>query len=113
MKQHSASEMRYDADILDADGSTVIQTGLGAGVTDLAGRQLVQAQLVSAETTHMVLLRYLDALQLPARGYLSITDPGTLVATLYVVDYTQDPRVPRPRVWTEVYCHVERAGLDA
>lgn len=108
MKQHAAKDLRYTADLMDTDGTTVLVSQVGAGIDDLSGRSLEQAQLMSAETTHMVLLRYTDGLPLPNQGYVQVTDPGSGAVTLYIVDYVQDPRVPRPRVWTEVYCHVER-----
>jgi hypothetical protein len=108
MRQHAAKEIRYTVDILDVDGSTVLAPGIGAGISDLAGRRLEQAQLISAETSHMILLRYADSLSLPNQGYIQMADPNTGTATLYIVDYTQDPREPRPRVWVEVYCHVGR-----
>lgn len=110
MRQHTASELRYTADILQPDGTTLIVSGVGAAIDDLAGRALEQAQLIAAETTHRLVLRYADAVALPARGYLQVTDPGSGAVTLYIVDYQLDPRKPRPRVWVEVYCHVERAG---
>jgi hypothetical protein len=110
MKQHSAKELRYDAALLAPNASTVLTASVGASVEDLTGRSLEQAQLISAETSHRIVLRYADALALPARGYVRVTDPGSSVVTLYVVDYLSDPRTPRPRVWVEVYCHAERAG---
>ena len=110
MKQHAAKELRYSADILDTDGIAVLTPQVGAGIEDLSGRRLEQAQLEAAETTHMILLRYTDAAALPPQGYIQMQDPGTGATTLYVVDYIQDPRVPRPRVWTEVYCHVVRTN---
>lgn len=110
MRQHTASELRYTADLLLPDGATVVVSQVGAGIEDLSGRRLEQAQLISAETSHMILARYADAQALPAQGFIRVTDPGSGVVTLYVVDYAQDPRKPRPRVWTEVYCHAERAG---
>ena len=110
MRQHAAKELRYTVDLLDTDGSTVLLAGAGAGIEDLSGRRLEQAQLMSAETTHMILLRYLDGKALPNQGYVRLTDPDTAVVTLYIVDYLMDPRQPRPRVWTEVYCHALRAN---
>lgn len=111
MKQHAASELRYTVDLLGTDAATLLAS-VGAAINDLAGRRLEQAQLVSAETTHMILLRYADALSLPIQGYIRVTDPGSGVVTLYVVDYAQDPRQPRPRVWVEIYCHVERTSAQ-
>lgn len=108
MKTHQAKELRYWADILNTDGVTVLTSQVGAGVEDLSGRRLEQAQLMSAETSHMILLHYPDAAALPNQGYIRITDPGSSAVTLYVVDYLQDTRQPRPRLWIEVYCHVER-----
>lgn len=108
MRQHAASELRYWAALLGPDGQTVLTAQVGAGIEDLSGRRLEQAQLISSETSHMILLRFLDAQPLPAQGYVQVTDPGTGVVTLYIVDYLEDPRKPRPRVWVEVYCHVER-----
>ncbi len=110
MRQHAAKEMRYWANILDTDGATVLVSQVGAAIEDLSGRRLEQAQLMSAETTHMILLRYADGLPLPNQGYVQVTDPGSGATTLYIVDYLLDPRAPRPRVWTEVYCHVERTN---
>ena len=110
MKQHAAKDLRYTANLLAPDGASVVASGLGAGIEDLSGRRLEQAQLMSAETSHMILLRYADALALPNQGYVQVTDPGSGVTVLYIADYVQDPRVPRPRVWTEVYCHIERSA---
>lgn len=102
--RHTAKELLYWASILASDGATVITAAVGAGVEDLAGRRLEQAQLESAETSHMIVMHAADAAQLPAQGYV-LCD-----GVLYVVDYTRDPRDPRPHVWTEVYCHVEKGG---
>lgn len=110
MKQHSASDLRYWAALLAPDGATVITPQVGAGIEDLSGVRLMQAQLESSETTHMIVLRYLDAQPLPPQGHVQLTDPGNGAVTLYVVDYLKDPRKPRARVWAEVYCHVERAN---
>lgn len=110
MKQHSAKELRYLANIMDVDGATVLTAGVGAGIEDLSGRRLEQAQLMASETSHMILLRYPDAAALPQQGYVQLTDPGSGLVTLYIVDYFQDPRMPRPRAWTEVYCHVMRTN---
>lgn len=110
MRQHTTKELRYWATLLQPDGATVITASVGAGIEDLSGRRLEQAQLISAETTHMILTHYADALALPNQGYVQVTDPGSGEVTLYVVDYIEDPRLPRPRTWTEIYCHVERAN---
>lgn len=109
-KKHEAKELRYDVTLMQPDGVTAIGSPIGASIEDLSGRRLEQAQLIAAETSHMILLRYPDALPLPPQGYIQVADPGTGLTALYIVDYTTDPRVPRPRAWTEVYCHVERAG---
>jgi hypothetical protein len=108
--KHAAKDLQYTVDLLRGDASTVAASGIGAGLTDLTGRQLEQAQLVAAETSHLVVLRYTDGKDIPPRGYVRVTDPGTGAVTLYIVDYILDPRDPRPRVWIEVYCHAERAG---
>jgi hypothetical protein len=111
MKQHQASEMRYTADIMAPDGETVILAQCGAGIEDLEGRAVEQAQLIASRTTHKVLLWWADAVSLPDGGYLRVTDPWTGAVTLYVVDAPPlDPRKPRPRVWAEVFCHAERSG---
>ena len=110
MKQHAAKDLRYTVNLMDIDGSTVLVPNVGAGIEDLSGRRLEQAQLMAAETSHMVLLRYADGLPLPNQGYVQVTDPGSSAVVLYIVDYIQDPRIPRPRVWTEVYCHVMRVN---
>jgi hypothetical protein len=104
MRTHSANELNYQANILAADGSTVLATGIAAGIEDLTGRRLEQAQLSAPETSHMILFRALDALTLTADGYVSIE------GVLYIVDYFIDPRKPRAGTWKEVYCHVERVS---
>ena len=100
---HSAKELRFWGTLLAPDGQTVIAQSVGCDVRDLSGRRLEQAQLISAETSHMILMRYADAEALPEQGYVEVD------GVLYVVDYTQDPRQPRPYMWTEIYCHVERS----
>lgn len=104
MRGHSANELIYDADILGPDGTTVLASGVACGVSDLSGRRLEQAQLVSAETTHMILMRTADTETLTDSGYVFCD------GVLYIVDYHQDPRSPRPKMWLEIYGHVERAG---
>ena len=102
MRGHSANEMRYQAAILDTDGATVLVYDVGCNVEDLSGRRLEQAQLSAPETSHMILMRAGDAGLLTDDGYI-LCD-----GTTYVVDYQKDPRVPRPGMWVEVFCHVER-----
>lgn len=98
MRGHSSNELRTTGDVLGPDYSFRAQ-GVYAGVFDLSGKRLEEAQLVTAETTHMVLFHAADVTTLDNACYLSI-DGAT-----YVVDYITDPRVPRPGMWTEVYCH--------
>lgn len=102
MKTHTAGELLYTAQILGPDGSTVLASGIRAGIEDLSGRRLEQAQLIAAETSHMILFRAGDATTLTPASYVSCD------GALYVVDYTKDPRKPRAHMWLEVYCHVER-----
>lgn len=104
MRGHSANELLYQANILAADGVTVLATGIAAGVIDLAGRRLEQAQLIAAETSHMILMRAGDTTALLDSSYISCD------GVLYIVDYTQDPRTPRPNMWLEIYVHVERTN---
>jgi hypothetical protein len=104
MREHSANELMYSADILAADGTATLASGIRAGLEDLAGRLLEQAQLVASETSHMVLFNFWDATVLTESCYLRIE------GVLYVVDYKIDPRQPRPNMWLEVYCHVERTN---
>lgn len=110
MRQHAALDMQYWVSLLGPDATTVISAQVGAGIEDLTGLRLQQAQLVSSETSHMILLRYLDAQPLPPQGHVLVTDPGNGETTLYLVDYVKDPRKPMPRMWAEVYCHVERTN---
>jgi hypothetical protein len=105
MREHTANELIYSADILGPDCVTVLTSGIACAVEDLAGRRLEQAQLISAETSHMILMRTPDAGTLTDAGYISCD------GSIYVVDYRQDRRTPRPKMWTEIYCHVLRAGL--
>jgi hypothetical protein len=110
MRSHTADELKYTAQILDSDGTTVLGTAR-CGVEDLSGRRLEQAQLVSSETSHTLTMRYADAFAyVKDSGYISVEmDLG--VNILYVVDSRPlDPRQPRPKMWLEISCHVERAG---
>lgn len=100
---HSANELLYTADILGPDLAPRVQ-GIRMGVTDLSGKRLEQAQLIAAETSHMILARAADITALDNSCYIVVS------GTTYVVDYTTDPRKPRPGVWTEIYCHVENGN---
>ena len=102
MKQHSSSELLYWGQILDTDGATVLAPTVACGMESLSGRRMEQAQLTEARTSHMVLFHFGDAVLLTDDGYVTIN------GVLYVVDYTRDPATPRPGMWREVFCHVER-----
>lgn len=101
-RMHSANELKYAANILGPDNSTVRASGIRVGVMDLTGRTLAQAQLINSETSHIILLRRGDAAGLDKSCYI-VCD-----GTTYIVDYYLDPRSPRPNMWIEVYCHVEQ-----
>lgn len=103
MIKHSPSELFYRADILGPDMVPRYQEQY-AGLQDLSGRRLEQAQLVSSETTHCAVFNAKDVPLLDESCYISIE------GTLYVVDYKLDPRQPRPGMWLEVYCHVAKGG---
>ncbi len=102
MKRHSSSELRYTAQILGPDGVTVRASGISVGVEDLSGRRLEQAQLINSETSHMILAQRGDVGGILDSSCYIVCDGVT-----YIVDYPKDPRVPRPNMWTEIYCHVE------
>src|SRR4051812_42035720 len=104
MRNHTANQLKFRGNILAPDGVTVLTSAVPCGLEDLSGRRLEQAQLIAAETSHMILMRTGDASTLTDAGYISVE------GTLYIVDYRQDPREPRPKMWLEVYCHVERSG---
>jgi len=104
MRMHTANELNTLANILAADGTTVLASNVAAGIEDLSGRRLEQAQLSAPETSHMILFRALDAILLTEAGYVSISGVS------YIVDYFIDPRNPRVGVWKEVYCHAEKVG---
>lgn len=104
MRTHSANDLVYRADILAPDGSTVVTASVPCGVEDLTGRRLEQAQLTASETTHTLVMRAIDAATLRESSYVRCD------GLLYIVDYTVDPRKPRPKMWTEIYCHIERSG---
>jgi hypothetical protein len=103
MRSHSSNELIYMATLLASDATTVVTT-CRAGVSDLSGRRLEAAQLIASETSHLIVLRFGDAMALTASGFISCD------GVLYIVDYLQDTRTPRPKMWLEVYCHVERSG---
>lgn len=101
MRVHSANELNHTADILRADLTGIVQSGIRVELVDLTGRRLEQAQLVASETSHMFVMRFQDAEGMDKSCYI-VCDGIT-----YIVDYFTDPRVPRHRMWLEVYCHVE------
>jgi len=101
---HTANELRTKADILDSDGVTVLASAVPAGVTNLTGNSLKQAQLEAAETTHMLIFRGPDASVLKSSGYVRAD------GVLFIVDYPAPCQLPRLGMWLEVYCHVERSG---
>lgn len=101
-KGHIADELRYPAQLLAADGSTVLLSGFKVGVNDLSGARREQAQLTDSETTHMILAR-----RNAVAGLLSTASYVQADGVLYIVDYFSDPRVPRPNMWVEIYGHVE------
>lgn len=103
MKTHNANELQFVGDILGPD-DTVRASGLRMGVTYLSGRRLEQAQLISSETSHMILLYTADATTLDDSCYI-VVDSVT-----YVVDYLADPSEPRPKMWTEAFSHIENGG---
>jgi hypothetical protein len=108
MRTHVAGELHDVADILAPDGTTILASGVRCAVTDLSGKRLEQAQLMASETSHLIVFRGPDAEVLGASGYLAcyiVVDEST-----YIVDYTLDPRRPRPGMWSEVYCHIETLG---
>lgn len=104
MRTHTASELQHISDILAADGTTVLAASLRNGIEDLTGKRLEQAQLVAAETSHMLLFHTGDVTALTESCYIRCEN------VLYIVDYKTDPRRPRSGMWTEVYCHVERTS---
>lgn len=106
MKTHSASELKFSADILGPDSSLRI-SGIRVGVEDLTGRRLEQAQLIASETSHQILVHTGDVTTLDPSCYMVVD------GTTYVVDYLIDPfpsRAQRPGTWIEVYCHAENGG---
>ena len=104
IKKHTSSDLRYTAKILGADNATVLAPRVAVGVEFLSGRRLEHAQLIASETSHMIVLRSLDARQLTDAGYFDVS------GVLYVVDYLPPALSERPDQWTEVYCHVSRSG---
>lgn len=106
MRSHTSNELIYRAAILDTTATTVITTAF-CGIEDLSGKRLEQAQIIAAETTHRITMRANDARQLTNFGHI------TVEGVLYIVDYLADPRKPRPNMWLEVFCHVERSGNAA
>lgn len=104
MKVHSANELNNTASIMGPDMSPRSQN-VRVGITDLSGRRLEQAQLVSSETTHLIVMRASTGAVLDRNCYIVDAE-----GTTYIVDYTLDPRVPREDMWLEVYCHVENGN---
>lgn len=104
MRGHSTNELQYYGQVLDSDGSTVLSGNVPCGVSDLTGHVREQIQLSSPETTHRVVMYGADGAGVKESGFLNID------GTLYVIDYKTDPRIPRPGMWTEIYCHVQRTN---
>ena len=104
MRGHSTNELQYYGQILDTDGSTVLADNVPCGVKDLSGDVREQMQLSAPQTTHRIVMRAGDGASVTESGYVQVE------SLLYIVDYKADPRVPRPNMWTEVFCHVERTN---
>jgi hypothetical protein len=110
MRTHSANELNTVADILTIDADTDIETLLSSGVPcgpiSVSGRRQYEAQFTTSETTHMILMRFQDSALIKESAFVRCE------GVLYVVDYLFDAynaaRAQRPRVWTEVYCHITR-----
>jgi hypothetical protein len=103
---HTASELKFSADILGPD-SSLRSSGIRVGLSDLTGRRLEQAQLIASETSHELLFHTGDTRTLDQSCYVVVA------GTTYIVDYLIDPfpsRAQRPGMWVEVYCHVENGG---
>lgn len=103
MKTHSAKELKYRAQVVASDAVTVLAQVV-VGVEFLSGRRLEHAQLISSETSHMIVLRGLDAKAVTDSCYFQIS------GVLYEVDYLPPNIDVRPGNWQEVYCHVVRGG---
>ncbi len=82
------NKLRYTADILAADHSTVVLAGVAAGFEELSGRSLELAQLHSSECTARFTVRW-DA-NISANCYVNFE------GVLYPVDSVRDPGVAKP-----------------
>ena len=104
MKTHSAKELRYTAQVLASDADTVLVAKVAVGVEFLSGRRLEHAQLIASETSHMFVLRALDAKVVTDSCYFRVS------GVLYEIDYLAPNIDMRPGNWQEVFCHVVRGG---
>jgi len=102
MRTHSTNDLKFRADIIAPDGTTVLASNVYAGQEDITGARVDQQQLDNAESNHVITFRKPDAALLSRSGYVRID------GVLFIVDYFSEPNAPRPGMWLEVYCHVER-----
>ena len=105
MHKHTTTDLKHRVDILAGDGTTPLVTGAWAGIQDLTGKRLEQAQAVSSEVTTQITMR---ANPLLVSSCFIQTD-----SVLYVVDYLLDPGEPRNGYWIEAYCHRVNDGIPA
>ena len=106
MRMPSANDLRDIVNLLATDGVTVVASNIRAGISDLTGARKEQAQLTSAETSHVILFRTEDVSALPVQGYIQ----DTVTGTVFLVDFQTDPRKPKSGMWVEVFCHAERTA---
>jgi hypothetical protein len=108
------NKLRYTADVLASDHSTVLLASIAAGFEELSGRDLEQAQLHSSEVQVRFTVR--PDVSISAACYVAFE------GATYAVDYLRDPgksspstdrgEVPRGAL-TEIYAHRIQDGTNS
>jgi hypothetical protein len=108
MRTHTASELQFNAQVLDKDATTVVIASIRCSVSDLTGSRLEKQPGISSETTHVIVVRYPDGSAITGNMYFLIE------GILYVIDNrpldAYPDRAQRPKQWLEINAHVERSG---
>jgi len=106
------NKLRYTVDILGADATTVVLSGVAAGFEELGGRELKDAQSINSETQVLVTVRW-DA-TITASCFVRFE------GALYPILYKRDPGKPNPvtakgevsrGMLLELYAHRQNEGL--
>ena len=102
-----AGDLRHRVDIImpnvdaddgyDSGSPTTVLANVAANVSDLAGFDIIRAQMIADKATHVVTVRYNAAIQSKMR----VISEGK---TFYIQSVT-DPNKPTHGVWMNLLCY--------